>query len=385
MGEYHLDLLAKYKALPIIVPRVADVLPLLDSLHPIHGLLLTEGEDIGRLHLPHQPTSDELAASSSHSSETVPDNDKDSIEFQLVRRCLSERIPLLGICRGSQLVNIACGGSLHIDVETALKSNTKHIDYDNYDSYRHPLYLVSNTPVHAWFDKQSVIHVNSYHHQGVSQLAKRFCPMAFAPDGLVEAYYDPNCYNITAGQFVVGLQFHPERMQDVSAALEGRVPQFDYQGCSRPYQDFVAAATAFQQLKQHSLLRSTFQNTISKTKGVKENLATKRQFSRDEWSRLLKFGATVHGACLVQSLLQDQSNNMNPGGLLVKKKRSKIIQKLVDKLQQAERSLYNLHSDKNLEKADSLLEQLSSLVLSESISPERENLTRRFPISHQVS
>lgn len=368
------------------MPRIADVLPLLDSLQPIHGLLLTEGEDIGGDYLPNQPTEKELDASASHASETIPDHEKDSIEFQLVRRCLRERIPVLGICRGSQLVNVACGGTLHTDVVSVLNSNIKHIDYDNYDTYRHALHLVPNTPVHGWFDKKSVIDVNSYHHQGVAQLAERFCPMAFAPDGLVEAYYDANWYNISAGQFVVGLQFHPERMQDVCAALEGRQAQFDYAGCCRPYRDFVAAASAFQQLRHHSLLRSTLQNTINKTKSVKDSLAGKRQFSRDEWSRLLKFGATVHGACLVQSILQGQNDGIDvDGGVVMRKKRSSMIQKLVDKLHQAERALYGLHSDKKLKEADDLLEQLSSLGQTECASPGRENLTYRFAVSPQVS
>lgn len=381
VGEYHLDLLVKYKALPIIVPRVADVLPLLDSLRPIHGLLLTEGEDIALHHLSTEPTMEELASSASHPSDITPDHEKDTIEFQLVRRCLRQRIPLLAICRGSQLVNVACGGTLHVDVDAVLKSDIKHIDYDNYDAHRHPLHLVPDSPVHAWFDRQSVIHVNSYHHQGVAQLAHRFCPMAFAPDGLIEAYYDPDCYDIANGQFIVGIQFHPERMQDTLAALEGAPPRFDYQGCSRPYRDFVAAATAFQQLEHDHSLPSSVQNIITNN-----NHVGKRQFSREEWSRLLKFGATVHGACLVQSLLRSQTaDDIYPHAVLMRKKRSNIIRKLLGKLHQAERSIYGLRSDKTLQEANSLLERLSSLLDSEHTPPASPHLQYRFPISHVVS
>ena len=72
--------------------------------------------------------------------------------------------------------------------------------------------------------------MNSYHHQGVKRLAERFVPMAFSPDGLVEGFYDPNAYNPQEGKFIVGLQFHPERMR-----LENS-QEFDYPGCSSTYQ-----------------------------------------------------------------------------------------------------------------------------------------------------
>jgi gamma-glutamyl-gamma-aminobutyrate hydrolase PuuD len=117
VGEYHLDLIVSYGAVPVIVPRVSGVHSLLDSFEPIHGVLLCEGEDV-------DPTLYESDISSlteqdleeikaAHSSNTSIDKDKDSIELQLARRCLERNIPYLGICRGSQVLNVACGGSLY--------------------------------------------------------------------------------------------------------------------------------------------------------------------------------------------------------------------------------------------------------------------------------
>ena len=75
----------------------------------------------------------------------------------------------------------------------------------HYDTYRHPspsfLELLSNIGI-----GRKTLRVNSYHHQGIRELARRFKPMAHAEDGLIEAYYDPEA------DFRVGLQFHPERM-----------------------------------------------------------------------------------------------------------------------------------------------------------------------------
>jgi gamma-glutamyl-gamma-aminobutyrate hydrolase PuuD len=72
--------------------------------------------------------------------------------------------------------------------------------------------------------------VNSYHHQGVKRLAQRFVPMAFAPDGLIEGFYDPDAYNPEEGKFIMGLQFHPERMRKADSN------EFDYPGCPFAYQ-----------------------------------------------------------------------------------------------------------------------------------------------------
>ncbi|KAG6742011.1 hypothetical protein POTOM_055293 [Populus tomentosa] len=121
----------------------------------------------------------------------------------------------------------------------------KHVDYDNYDGHRHVVKVVENTPLHDWFrdsleeDKMEIL-VNSYHHQGVNRLAQRFVPMAFAPDGLIEGFYDPDTCNPEEGKFIMGLQFHPERMR------KDDTDKFDYPGCPRAYQEFVKAVIAYQ-------------------------------------------------------------------------------------------------------------------------------------------
>ncbi|RWR72230.1 putative glutamine amidotransferase PB2B2.05 [Cinnamomum micranthum f. kanehirae] len=253
VGEYHLDLIVNYGAVPVIVPRVSGVHMLLDSFEPIHGVLLCEGEDID----PSLYETDISGLSPEeleeirrlHVSDTAIDREKDSIELRLAKLCLERNIPFMGICRGSQVLNVACGGTLHQDVEKELSKKCSgesviHIDYDNYDGHRHPVKVVENTPLHLWFkdsleEGKMEIRVNSYHHQGVKRLAERFVPMAFAPDGLIEGFYDPDAYNPEEGKFIMGLQFHPERMQSDSE-------DFDYPGCPSAYQEFVKAVVAYQ-------------------------------------------------------------------------------------------------------------------------------------------
>ncbi|KAH7441026.1 hypothetical protein KP509_03G022000 [Ceratopteris richardii] len=266
VGEYHLDLILKYGAVPVIVPRVSGVDLHLDSFEPIHGVLLCEGEDVDpSLYENDSPelTVEEIEeVRKLHRSDTSIDKHKDSIEIQLARRCLERNIPYLGICRGSQVLNVACGGSLYQDVEKELVQKesvaVKHINYDDYDGHRHPIKIFQGTPLYEWF-KESLepsrleLNVNSYHHQGVKRLAARFKPMAVSPCGLIEAFYDPDVFCPEDGKFIVGLQFHPERMrheQDQNGNVDSiHLPSestFDYPGCPRAYQEFVKAVVSYQ-------------------------------------------------------------------------------------------------------------------------------------------
>lgn len=217
---------------------------LLDSFEPIHGVLLCEGEDIDPSWY-EQDTSglsqEELEEIRKlHASDTAIDREKDSIELSLAKLCLERNIPFLGICRGSQVLNVACGGTLYQDIEKELSKNclesqrVMHMNYDDYDGHRHEVAVVENTPLHHWFKESLVegkndIWVNSYHHQGVKRLAQRFVPMAFSCDGLIEGFYDPDAYNPEEGKFIMGLQFHPERMRKPDS------DEFDYPGCPFAY------------------------------------------------------------------------------------------------------------------------------------------------------
>ncbi|KAL3735591.1 hypothetical protein ACJRO7_024676 [Eucalyptus globulus] len=257
VGEYHLDLIVGYGAVPVIVPRVNGVHMLLDSFEPIHGVLLCEGEDIDpSLYEPEDATitlsPEELEeVRRLHASDTAIDREKDTIELRLAKLCLERNIPYLGICRGSQVLNVASGGTLYQDIEREVSRNfaqekrVAHINYNDYDGHRHAVRVLEKTPLHEWFkdsleDKTMEIMVNSYHHQGVKRLAQRFVPMAFAPDDLIEGFYDPDAYNPEEGKFIMGLQFHPERMRKPDS------DEFDYPGCPFAYQEFVKAVIAYQ-------------------------------------------------------------------------------------------------------------------------------------------
>jgi gamma-glutamyl-gamma-aminobutyrate hydrolase PuuD len=204
VGEYHLALLMRLGILPVMVPVVDGTQAFLpEYMTAMQGLLIVEGEDIEPEHYAAE------AENYTHLEKTHPL--KDEIEIRLIRHALRKKIPILGICRGSQLLNVVCGGTLFGDVHKAKKSRLKHIFYGpHYDTYRHVISIVSGSPLQEWY-RRKTLRVNSYHHQGIRDLAPRFTPMAYAKDGLVEGYYDPKI------DFLVGLQFHPERLLEEPA------------------------------------------------------------------------------------------------------------------------------------------------------------------------
>lgn len=198
VGEYHLALLVRLKTLPVLVPVVEGSRACLPGyVADMRGLLLVEGEDIEPKHF------NATRENYKHLEKTHAL--KDEIEIELIHRALRRNLPILGICRGSQLLNVVCGGTLYGDVQKEKKSRLKHIDFARYDTYRHPITIVAGSPLRKWYSRKT-LRVSSYHHQGIRDLAPRFQPMAYSSDGLIEGYYDPKA------NFVVGLQFHPERM-----------------------------------------------------------------------------------------------------------------------------------------------------------------------------
>jgi gamma-glutamyl-gamma-aminobutyrate hydrolase PuuD len=200
LGEAHLALLVRLRILPVMIPVVDGTLACLPQyMDGMSGLLLAEGDDI-------EPTRYQARKTNlTYLEKTNPL--KDEIEIRLIRHAMRRRLPILGICRGSQLLNVVNGGTLYGDVQKEKGSRLKHIEHtqSRYDSYRHAVTLVDGSPLKRWYG-QTTLSVNSYHHQGIRELASRFQPMAHADDGLVEAFYDPKA------RFTVGLQFHPERM-----------------------------------------------------------------------------------------------------------------------------------------------------------------------------
>ena len=150
----------------------------------------------------------------SHFGETVTDpslpldSERDGLTLALVRACLAQQVPLLGICRGFQEINVALGGSLHQqvhDVPDHMDHRTaRDGDYAAQYGPSHPVQLAAGSAFAEWAGASQVV-VNSVHGQGINRLASGLRCIATAPDGLVEAFAVEG-----ATTFAYAVQWHPE-------------------------------------------------------------------------------------------------------------------------------------------------------------------------------
>lgn len=183
---------------PLILPIGDDDSELIASyLDAVDGLLFTGGEDVAPAHYgePRDPRCQE------------PDRERDLFEIHLARAALSQRTPVLGICRGLQLLNVAAGGSLYQDIRC--RSGTRAYHAASGADRQKPIHAVRILPGTRLRGIMGVAEsrVTSTHHQFVKHLAPGFRVAAESQeDGIVEGLERPD------HPFLVAVQWHPERM-----------------------------------------------------------------------------------------------------------------------------------------------------------------------------
>lgn len=128
---------------------------------------------------------------------------RDDMESYLIQEVLRLNKPMLGICRGIQLLNAVLGGTLYQDLPAEYPSVLNHHQLPPYNQPIHKVQIEPTSPLFSLL-KKSTLAVNSYHHQAICQLSDRLLPMAYAEDGLIEAVYLPDTY------FAWAVQWHPE-------------------------------------------------------------------------------------------------------------------------------------------------------------------------------
>ena len=198
---------------PVILPVTTNIAALATIIDGLDGLILSGGGDICPNYLGEEPVP-ELGTT---------DPFRDAYDFMVLRLAFNRQIPIFGICRGHQVLNVAFGGTLFQDIYTQFsKDALKHSQDEARDISTHAVTLVDipsrlrtalNNP------ENSALPVNSFHHQAIKQLAPEFIATAVAPDGLNEAMEHPE-YPIFS------VQWHPEPM--AAAGNETMLDLFRY-------------------------------------------------------------------------------------------------------------------------------------------------------------
>ncbi len=163
------------------------------------GLLLTGGEDVDPINF---GKSNEIAK-----CEEI-DRYRDSLEFALIKKAVSMGIPIFGICRGEQILNVALGGSLFTDIPTDVGAAVTHRCPEGSKECLHAVTLNESTLLMSITKQQNGM-VNSYHHQAVDKPAPGLRITASSDNGVVEAVESDNT---KIKSFVMGVQWHPERL-----------------------------------------------------------------------------------------------------------------------------------------------------------------------------
>jgi microsomal dipeptidase-like Zn-dependent dipeptidase/gamma-glutamyl-gamma-aminobutyrate hydrolase PuuD len=192
-GTY-IEAILKAGGRPVIVPAMTDGLVLRDIVKDLDGLVLIGGDDFDPRYYKEQtiPNKNEI------------DSIRDIYDLVLLKLATDRNVPVLGICRGEQAINVAFGGTLYQDIPTQHKSkNINHKQSELKEQGTHIVSIAKDSQLAKILGLTEAF-TNTFHHQGVKDVAPGFKAVAKTPDGIVEAV------EAYPDRKIIGVQWHPE-------------------------------------------------------------------------------------------------------------------------------------------------------------------------------
>lgn len=181
---------------PLLIPMIADRDILARYINIVDGIIFTGGGDISPLYYGENPIK-ELGE---------VDERRDSYEMALFMEAYPTNMPILGICRGCQLINVALGGTLYQDINSQIEGSYGHMSKNSAtDQVYHMIRIEKESKLYDIFGNDTIA-VNSYHHQSVKDLGDGLKATAYSYDGIIEAFES------IKKDYIIGVQWHPEAM-----------------------------------------------------------------------------------------------------------------------------------------------------------------------------
>jgi putative glutamine amidotransferase len=202
-GQSHTysDAIFRAGGVPVLIPITDNIEALQELYDRLDGILFTGGNDIDP----------ELYHKSLNPKTKDVSKRRDQVEVNLMKWALDDNKPILAICRGAQLLNVICGGSLYQDIDSEVEGASDHgasTAKEDIEHIAHHL-TVDNDSIFGQIIEGSGIAANTHHHQAIKDIAPNLKITARAEDGIIEGVEIPDA------KFVLGIQCHPESLQNI--------------------------------------------------------------------------------------------------------------------------------------------------------------------------
>ena len=189
----------------IILPIITDDHLLNDYIKIVDGLVLSGGEDISTEYYGESPTKEMGTVCL----------DRDKYEMGMFKKALETGIPILGICRGMQLINVALGGTLYQDISSQIKNSVEHRSKEEeVEKPYHEIKVMEDSNLFKMLGAKE-LSVNSFHHQSLKDIGKDLRVTSYSKDGVIEGIES------TEPGFLIGVQWHPEKLVNDFPVFKG--------------------------------------------------------------------------------------------------------------------------------------------------------------------
>ena len=182
----------------VLLPYTDKPSEIIEMVKSVDGICFTGGADVD----PKRYFEEKMSCC----GET--EDKRDLFELAVFFVATEENKPILGICRGMQLINVAMGGTLYQDILTEYVSDIAHIQKEGKFEHSHEVNVINGSPLYNLLGNER-IKINSFHHQAIKKLAEGLDVMARADDGIIEAVY------ASEYKYLRAYQWHPERIYQI--------------------------------------------------------------------------------------------------------------------------------------------------------------------------